>query len=265
MPSSTGALYAGIDAGTECIKAVVLRSDRTVAGVSIVPTTGYFQDCIARALKAALHEAKTTQDELAGACATGFASACAAMAPLTVTEAACHARAAHHYGGGPLTLLEIGGREPRAIVIDDNGLVVSSRSVRKCAVGVGTFLMFTARHLDVHPTRLMDLAANATQPASIGGYCSVFAEVEVIERLRDGVSAESIALGSMYAVADRILEISAFEGTMRATGGVCEYFPGVVRALAERMARPIDVLPAPITTGALGAALFALEAAEQQA
>lgn len=263
MPSSTGALYAGIDAGTECIKVVVLR-DEAVAGVSTVPTTGYFQACIQRALKAALHEAQATQDELAGICATGFASACAAMASTTVTEAACHARAAHHYGGGPLTLLEIGGREPRAIMVDDNGGVVNSRSVRKCAVGVGTFLMFTARHLDVHPTRLMDLAANATHPASIGGYCSVFAEVEVIERLRDGVPAEAIALGSMYAVADRILEIAAFEGAVRATGGVCEYFPGVVHALAKRMDRPIDVLPAPITSGALGAALFARETAAKQ-
>lgn len=257
----TNLLVAGIDVGTECVKVVLLREDNAVAGVAIVPTSGYFQDCIREAMRNALTEAHATAQSLRATCVTGFGAACAASPTRTLTEAACQARAAFHYGGTPLTLLDIGGREPKAVRVSEDGRPLQCKAVRKCAVGVGTFLMFAARHLDVHPTRLMDLAVAATEPASIGGYCSVFGEVEVIERLRDGATAESIALGCMYAIADRILEIQGIEGTIRATGGVCEYFPGVVRALSERLGKPIDVLPAPITSAALGAALFAKDLA----
>ena len=62
-----------------------------------------------------------------------------------------------------MTLVDIGGRDPKLIHVDARGTVVGSRSVRKCAVGIGTFLMFASRHLDVHPTRLMDLASSARE------------------------------------------------------------------------------------------------------
>ena len=86
--------------------------------------------------------------------------------------------------------------------------------------------MFASRHLDVHPTRLMDLATSAERPARVGSYCSVLAEVEVIELLRNGATAGEIALGCMYSIADRIMEMDRLEGPVMVTGGVCEYFPG---------------------------------------
>jgi activator of 2-hydroxyglutaryl-CoA dehydratase len=164
-----------------------------------------------------------------------------------------------------MTLVDIGGRDPKVIHVDEKGVVRSSRSVRKCAVGIGTFLMFASRHLDVHPTRLMDLATSAGKPAPVGSYCSVYAEVEVIELLRNGATAGEIALGCMYSIADRILEIDRLEGPVMVTGGVCEYFPGVVKALAERCALHVEIVTEPIMAGAFGAALYALDSARTQA
>jgi activator of 2-hydroxyglutaryl-CoA dehydratase len=93
----------------------------------------------------------------------------------------------------------------------------------------------------------------------VGSYCSVFAEVEVIELLRNGATPGEIALGAMYSIADRILEMDRLTSPVMITGGVCEYFPGVVRALAERSGCSVEVLPEPILAGAFGAALYALE------
>jgi activator of 2-hydroxyglutaryl-CoA dehydratase len=106
----------------------------------------------------------------------------------------------------------------------------------------------------------MDLASSAEKPARVGSYCSVFAEVEVIELLRSGATAGEIALGCMYSIADRILEMDRLTSPVVITGGVCEYFPGVVKALAERSGLSVTVLPEPIMAGALGAALHALDA-----
>jgi predicted CoA-substrate-specific enzyme activase len=254
-------VVAGADLGSECVKTVVIDGDGKVVGRATVPTRGYFQDCFQEAMGNALQEAQLSASALGGVCVTGFAAACAPMATQRVTETLCHARGAWHTLRRPVTVVDIGGRDPKVIHVDPQGGVTSSRSVRKCAVGIGTFLMFAARHLDVHPTRLMDLATSAEKPAAVGSYCSVFAEVEVIELLRNGATAGEIALGCMYSIADRILEMDRLTDPVFITGGVCEYFPGVVKALAERSSLAVEILPEPILAGAFGAALFALDQA----
>lgn len=252
-------VVAGTDVGTECVKAIVANGERKILGRAAVPTRGYFQDCVREALGNALAEAQLREPQLDALCATGFGASCAAGASLTVTESLCHARAAYHHVGKAMTLIDLGGRDPKVIHIDEGGAVVSSKSARNCAVGIGTFLMFAARHLDVHPTRLMDLAGSAEKPARVGSYCSVFAEVEVIELLRKGSTAGEIALGCMYSIAERVMEMDRLTAPLLISGGVCEYFPGVVRALGERSGLAVEVVPEPIMAGALGAALYALD------
>jgi predicted CoA-substrate-specific enzyme activase len=254
-------IVAGADLGTECVKTVVVDDHGKIVGRAVVPTRGYFQDCFQEAMSAALTEAQATAADLRGVGVTGFAAGCAPLATRTVVETLCHARGAFHSSARAMTLVDIGGRDPKVIHVDERGRVTASRSVRKCAVGIGTFLMFASRHLDVHPTRLMDLATSAEKPAPVGSYCSVFAEVEVIELLRNGATAGEIALGCMYSIAERILEMDRLKGPVMISGGVCEYFPGVVKALAERSSLSVEILPEPIMTGALGAALYALETA----
>ena len=254
---------AGVDLGTECVKSLVVDDAGKIVGRATVPTRGYFQDCCQEAMANALGEAQLKAGDLGAVCATGFGAPCAPGATLTVAETLCHARAAFRHLARPMTVVDVGGRDPKLIHVDGAGRVLSSRSVRKCAVGIGTFLMFASRHLDVHPTRLMDLATSAERPAKVGSYCSVFAEVEVIELLRRGATPGEIALGCMYSIADRILEMDRLESPVLVTGGVCEYFPGVIKALGERSGLAVDVLPEPIMAGALGAALHALDAARR--
>jgi len=254
-------IIAGADLGTECVKTVVVNDTGKILGRAVVPTRGYFQDCFQEAMGNALAEAQATAGDLRGVGVTGFAAGCAPLASQTITETLCHARGAYHRTPRAMTLVDIGGRDPKVIHVDEKGHVTSSRSVRKCAVGIGTFLMFASRHLDVHPTRLMDLATSAARPAQVGSYCSVYAEVEVIELLRNGATAGEIALGCMYSIADRVLEIDRLKGPVLITGGVCEYFPGVVKALAERSALNVEIVTEPIMAGAFGAALYALDSA----
>ena len=73
------------------------------------------------------------------------------------------------------------------------------------------------------------------------------------------MSREDIALGCMRSVAERIYEIGGFRDPVKVTGGVAEYFPGVIKALSELTGLSIEAVPEPIMTGALGAALRARE------
>jgi activator of 2-hydroxyglutaryl-CoA dehydratase len=87
---STSAV-AGIDVGTECVKAIVLAEDLRILGRAIVPTRGLFEDRAHEALTAALDEAGVARSDLIEVRATGFASARATDATTVAGVSACHA------------------------------------------------------------------------------------------------------------------------------------------------------------------------------
>lgn len=250
---------AGVDVGTEYVKALVLGAEAQVLGRAVVPTRGYFEACAYEALAGALDDAQLGGDDLAAVCATGFGSQCVSQATRTATEAACHARGAFHHLGYPMTLIAIGGRDPHVIRVDGAGEHQDSRAARRCAVGIGSFLMYSARHLDVAPARLQELAAVGERPASVSSYCSVFSSTDLLERLREGASREEVALGCLHSIAERIVEIGGFEAPLVVCGGVAEYFPGVLTALEALSGLAAQAVPEPSFTAALGAALKARE------
>lgn len=264
MPLSSPLLVAGVDVGSECVKVVILTGDLAIVGRSLIPATGYFGQRAREALDSALDEAQVAGGALARLCVTGFGARSAELPEaITSGDASCHARGAFHHFPEPLTVVDIGGRDPSVIHVDAQGFRTDSRTLRKCAVGIGTFLMFAARHLDVHPTRLMELASAADHPVPISSYCSVYGESELLEALRDGATREQIALGCMHSVAERILEIGPLQSPIAICGGVPEYFPGVAAAIEAKAGLPVRVVPEPIQTAAMGAALIALDAARR--
>src|ERR1035437_6949374 len=135
---------------------------------------------------------------------------------------------------------------------------IAARGARRCALGIGSFLMFTARHLDVSPTRLQELASAAgDRPARVSSYCSVCSASEVLERLREGATREEVALGCMHSIAERIIEIGGFEAPVVICGGGVGYFPGLIDALEAQSGLKVRWVRDPIFTAALGAALKA--------
>lgn len=256
MSSGDRRLTAGVDAGTEYVKAVVVDSHGRVLGRASVPTRGYFQDCAFEALGIALDDAQRVEADLIAVGSTGFAAGCVAQATARLPDATCHAAGAFWSLKRPMTLVVLGGHDPQVIAVDERGGRVDARSVRRCAVGVGSFLIYAARHLDVHPTRLQELAAAAERPAAVSSYCSVFSSTGLLEQLREGATREDVALGSMQSIAERVVEIGGLTPPLAAAGGVAEFFPGVLRALEALCGLPVETVPEPIYTAALGAALL---------
>lgn len=257
MTTGAPGASAGVDVGTEYVKAVVLGAEGRVLGRAVIPTRGYFQACAYEALHAALVDAETSLESLAGIGATGFGMSCVPQATHTATESACHALGAYHHFRHAMTLVNIGGRQPEVIAVNEAGRRTGTRAARGCAVGVGSFLMFAARHLDVSPVRLDELASSAAGRASaVSSYCSVFSATAVLERLREGAMREEVALGCIVSIAERVAEIGGLDGPIVVSGGVAEYFPGVLRALEVRAGQPVVAMPDPIFAGALGAALL---------
>jgi len=251
-------IAAGVDVGTECVKAVVASEDGRVLGRAVTPARGYFQACAYEALTAAREDAQIDADAIEAIGATGFGMDCVADASLRAGNGACHAFGAFQHVSRAMTLVDIGGRDPHVIRVDDLGRRTDARGARRCALGIGSFLMFTARHLDVPPGRLQELAAAAERSVSVSSYCSVFSATEVLERLRDGATREEVALGCIRSVAERIVEIGGFQPPLYVCGGVVEYFPGVVLTLESLAGVSVQVVPEPMYTAAVGVALLTL-------
>jgi predicted CoA-substrate-specific enzyme activase len=256
MADGAGGIAAGVDVGTECVKAIVITDAGRTLGRSVIPTRGYFQVCAYEALTAALGDAHRRPEELTGIGATGFGMNCVPNTTVTITESVAHARGAFHRLPRAMSLVNIGGGDPHVITVNDTGRRIGERGMRRCAVGVGSFLMFSARHLDVNATQLDELATAAgSDAADVSSYCSVFSSSEVLERLREGATREQVALGCMRSIAQRVLELGGFDDPVVISGGVAEYFPGVLRALEALSGMQVTTVPEPILTGALGAAL----------
>ena len=181
------------------------------------------------------------------------------MATTFLGDTACHALGAFHHNQGAMCVIDIGGRDPKAIQVNDQGRPTSIQTLRRCATGIGTFLIFAARHLDVRPSQLQELAACTDESCEVGSYCSMFSGQAILENLREGVSREAVALGCINSIADRVIEIGGFTDPVFVTGGVAEYFPGVMSAIADKTGLRVQIVPQPILVGAVGAALWVFQ------
>jgi activator of 2-hydroxyglutaryl-CoA dehydratase len=73
------------------------------------------------------------------------------------------------------------------------------------------------------------------------------------------VPVAEIVRGAFMSVIQRILEMDPMSGEVVLTGGVVAYNPTIVDILENKLGHKIHVPPHPQFTGAIGAALIALE------
>jgi predicted CoA-substrate-specific enzyme activase len=133
----------------------------------------------------------------------------------------------------------------------------------KCAAGTGRFLEMMARTLGVDISELGPLAMRSKRPLTLSSICTIFAEIEVMQLLYSKKKPKHIAAGVHAALARRIKSLVGRVGLAKEacmTGGVSKN-SGMVYLLERELG--LKFIPLSIDAqlvGALGAALFALEA-----
>jgi predicted CoA-substrate-specific enzyme activase len=252
--------YAGIDAGSRAIKAVVADGGGRPVGHALVDQ-GVRQVELAReAFAAAVREAGIEENAVERVVATGYGRGAIGFAHRAVTEITCHGRGVHHLRPGAATVVDIGGQDSKLLHLDGKGRVRDFVMNDRCAAGTGRFLEVVAGRLECDLARAGELAAAAAEPATISSMCVVFAETEIVGLLAAGAKAENILAGVQAAIASRIAAMAGGGAgePILFTGGVA-LVPGMEGALARALGRPVATAPRPQFTGALGAALIARE------
>ncbi len=263
----TGALFAGVDAGSTTVKAVLVDASGAVRGSAIAPGGPLPRETAERVIDEALAVAGGVRGDIACLVSTGYAREAIAGRSRSVTEISCHARGARALVPGARGLIDIGGQDSKAVALDANGGVDRFEMNDKCAAGTGRFLEVMARTLHVPLGESGAVALSSASPAAISSTCTVFAESEVISLVARGAPVADILAGVCRIVAARAAALATrarVAAPVAMTGGVARN-AAVVRFLGEALGAPLTVPETPELTGALGAALAARDTAAKQA
>ncbi|MCX6572342.1 MAG: acyl-CoA dehydratase activase [Candidatus Aminicenantes bacterium] len=259
-PPGGSRIFAGLDIGSSAVKVVLLDGDGSFAGHAVRVLGSDLRHAAAAALDDAAGEAGLKRPSFDGLVATGFGRSAWTEASAAKTEISCHAKGSYHDVRRPHTLIDIGGQDCKIIRIDGQGRRMGFRMNRKCAAGTGAFLEEAALRLRVGLETFDDLARSSTRDVEIGSYCTVFAAAEILHLIRRGVEMPDIVKGLFGSIVQRTMEMDLLEGDVVLTGGVAAHHPFLIRMFETRLGRPVIVPPRAQFTGALGAAIFALEA-----
>jgi len=252
-------IFVGVDVGASRTKVAILDSGKKLIGRAIKKSGTDFAAAAESCLQESLAMAGASRDAIGAAIASGYGRKNVAFTNDIKTEISCHARGCYHYFPMAMTIIDIGGQDNKIIKVDNNGMRTGFKMNRKCAAGTGAFLEEMSPRLDVPIEDMNGLALQSTDIVELGSFCTVFSATEVLEKISQGKKVPDIVKGLFLSVIKRIIEMDSFTENVAVTGGVVAHNPYLVTMIEEIIDRKVLIPEYPQFTGAVGAALFAIE------
>lgn len=252
---------AGVDIGSLASKAVIINEDREIASFALIRSRPKSELSASEVMRLCLEKAKLNMSDIAYAVATGYGRISVPFANEKVSEILCHARGVHWLLPPVRTIIDIGGQDTKGITIDKDAKVLNFVMNDKCAAGTGRFLEVMASALEVEIDELGELALSTKERSKISSVCTVFAESEIISLMAEGAPKDSICAGLCDSIATRIYKMLLhirIKPDICMTGGGSKNI-AIVSMMEEKIGNNIVVPAEPQSTGALGAALTAVE------
>ncbi|MEX2046762.1 MAG: acyl-CoA dehydratase activase [Chloroflexota bacterium] len=252
---------AGVDVGSTQTKATIVDEAGRIVARALTDTGAYLVRAAERAYERALTEAGIARDDVGYVVGTGYGRFNVAFGDTQVTEISCHAKGAWALFPNTRTVIDIGGQDTKAISVSDRGEVLDFAMNDKCAAGSGRFLTNSAEAVGMDVSEIGERSLLAKQPVRLSTVCTVFVESDILSYLAQGKKVEDILAGVHAAIAARTVALVRRVGATQEitfTGGVSRN-GGMVRGLEEKLATRINVSPDSHFTGAIGAAIHALE------
>ena len=251
-------ITAGIDIGSITTKAAVMAEGK-IRGTRVIFTGYNAEQAGTKVYEELLKELGIEKSDIRKVVSTGYGRNSVKFMDKAMTEIICHGAGAHYLNPRARSVIDIGGQDSKAIVLDEKGKVKNFAMNDKCAAGTGRFLEVMARALEVDLDGFGALSLRAGDPSRISSLCTVFAESEVVSLISKGEKRENIIAGIHESIAARI---AAMANRLRIaplvvmTGGVAKNI-GVVKALERKIGMAVEVSEYAQVNGAIGAAFLA--------
>ncbi len=251
-------ITAGIDIGSITAKAAVI-ADGKIHGTRVIFTGYNAEQAGTNVYEELLKELGINKSDVRKVVSTGYGRNSVKFTDKAMTEIICHGAGAYYLNPRVRSVIDIGGQDSKAIVLDEKGKVKNFAMNDKCAAGTGRFLEVMARALEVDLDGFGALSLKAGHPSRISNLCTVFAESEVISLISKGEKRENIIAGIHDSIAARIAAMAnrlQIAPLMALTGGVAKNI-GVVKALERKLGLAVKVSEHAQVNGAIGAAVLA--------
>ncbi|MBN2156899.1 MAG: 2-hydroxyglutaryl-CoA dehydratase [Candidatus Lokiarchaeota archaeon] len=263
--------YIGVDVGSISTNLAVIDNNRNIIETVYIRTEGKPIASVQKGIQIMKDKLKKKFPEIieiSGAGATGSARQLTGVivgADVVRNEITAHSLAALHVRSDIQTVIEIGGQDSKIIIIRE-GVAIDFAMNTVCAAGTGSFLDQQARRLKIPIEKFGDLALQSSEPVSIAGRCTVFAESDMIHKTQLGHAIPDIIRGLCEALVRNYLnnvgkgkDIRApimFQGGVAANKGIREAFQRTLN-LDIYVPKNYDVM------GAIGIAILAQETMEE--
>jgi predicted CoA-substrate-specific enzyme activase len=209
-------ISAGIDLGSTMVKLAIIENGHIVKREAA--------DAASRPLDAAKNLLKLVPEGCA-VMATGYGRDLLEIEygfP-AITEIKAHAVGARFLDNSCSAVIDIGGQDVKAMMIDTAGKVGKFEMNDRCSAGTGRFLEIMAQRLGFTLEEFQRTSARGAAAVTINSMCTVFAESEVIGLLARGFKREDIGHALHLSIARRIAAMFSRIGqsgsSVLATGG----------------------------------------------
>ena len=258
-------IYLGIDVGSISTNVVAIDAERKVVAKVYLMTAGRPIEAVRDGLRIIGKEIDDSA-VVRGVGTTGSGRHLTGDfvgADCVRNEITAQATAAVHIDPEVDTIFEIGGQDSKYISID-NGVVVDFQMNHVCAAGTGSFLEEQAEKLGINiKEEFGRMALACERPVRLGERCTVFMESDLVQHQQRGARTDELVSGLCYSIVHNYL--NRVVGTRRVgkriffQGGTA-FNDGVVAAFRAVTGKDITVPANHEVTGAIGAAILAMEA-----
>lgn len=263
-PKEATEAYLGIDVGSLSTNLAVIDRQKRVLARRYLPTAGRPIEAVKRGLFEIGNEVGD-KVKIIGVGTTGsgrYLTGDFVGADVVRNEITSQARAAVEIDPQVDTIFEIGGQDSKYISLR-NGAVVDFEMNKVCAAGTGSFLEEQAQRLDFNIVdEFGERALRAQSPANLGERCTVFIESDLVAHQTAGAKKEDLVAGLAYSIVynylNRVVAGKKVGDRIFFQGGVA-WNRGVVAAFEKVTGKRITVPPHHDVTGAIGAAILAME------
>ncbi len=259
IPSVDHRYIAGVDIGTRMTKCAVLDTETGVfIGRASILTRHNLPAAAEKVIEEACGTINLNPSNGLYVASTGYGRYQAPMRKIQITDITTHAMGARHLFPKTTNILDVGAQNARAIRINEQGRVVRFKMNDKCASGAGSFLERVAKGLELQLDEIGRLSLRSQDPQPISSICAVLAESEVINLVTSGYPVEDILMGTHLSISDRIvaqLRQVGVDGEITLTGGITKN-AGMVKALEQKIGKPVNLCDDSEYAGAIGACLL---------
>lgn len=256
--------YLGIDVGSLSTNVVVIDEHKRVLARRYLMTAGRPIEAVRQGLQEVGDEIGHLV-EICGVCTTGsgrYLTGDFVGADVVRNEITCQARGAVAIDPNVDTIFEIGGQDSKYISLE-NGAVVDFEMNKVCAAGTGSFLEEQAEKLGINiKEEFGEIALRAQKPVRLGERCTVFMESDLVHHQQKGALRDDLVAGLSYSIVynylNKVVAGKRIGNNIFFQGGPAAN-DGIVAAFEKVLGKKITVPEHHDVTGAIGAAIIAME------